>query len=80
MFLLAIGVALGLVPVLSRLAGWIFVLWPLVPAALLVIFGLGLLLADAANPLGRLFDIGWRGAVAFSVVWIIVVFWRRSRL
>jgi hypothetical protein len=76
LFLLCIGGSLCVLPPLSLLTGWRFVLWPLPPALVFLTFGVVLMAASADTAIGRIAVSGWRFAVAISVAYIVVVMFR----
>ena len=79
-FLASIGVSLALVPFLSRMSGWKLVRWPFVPGGTLGLCGVGLIVAPESSTTAAILEKIWPGVVAFSVVWIVLVFYRRKHL
>ena len=78
-FLAAIGFSFSLVPLLSRISGWELVMWPFIPGGALGLCGVGLVFSPDSSGLARMLAKTWPGVVAFSVVWLVLVFYRRKQ-
>ena len=74
------GIALAGLPLLSKLTGWEFVIWPLPAALLILATGIGLLASDPAGEFGMILARGWQFVAALTAAYIVIVFLRRSKL
>ena len=79
-FLLCFGGSLSLVPALSLLCGYEFVLWPFPSAALPVLTGIGLVVFPPESTVFGFLADAWPVAVVCSVSFLVIVFFRRKRM